>query len=307
VSRERTIAIINERAGAGAMADAFRRMEHQLVDAIGDFEVAFTDYAGHAIALVQSALEEGIARILVGGGDGTLNEAVNGWMAAAERPEGARLALLTGGTGGDFRRAVGLRDADAAVAAVAADRARPVDVGRLTCLDRPGGEPLTRHFLNIASFGLSGEADRHVPTFKQLGGRLAYVGATLRGLWGWRNPHVRLIIDDEPVMVGPMLTVAVANGQYFGGGMWIAPEAEVDDGLFHVTVLGDLGRLELLAKTARFYDKSHLRDPKVRSFTGRVVSAEADSPVFMDVDGEAIGVLPARFECLPGALSLVLP
>jgi len=306
MSRPDTIAIVNERAGAGAMADVFRRLEHELEAIVGHLDVAFTDFAGHAIALTRDALHEGYTRILVGGGDGTVNEVVNGWFDPAGAPiaPGARLALITGGTGGDFRKTVGVRTREDALRVLAADHVAPIDVGRITYRTHEG-EEATRYFANIASFGLSGETDRYIPSFKRLGGRLAYVGATLRSLWGWKNPVVRLTLDGEVAHDGPICTVAVANGRYFGGGMMVCPTAELDDGLFSVGILGDLGRFELIRQTRSIYDGSHLRNPKITMQTAHTVVAESDTPVYLDVDGEALGMLPARFEILPGALPLV--
>lgn len=306
MSQPETIVIVNERAGAGAMADAFRRIERPLEEVVGDFDVAFTDHPGHAIELTREALDDGYRRVLVGGGDGTINEVVNGWfdVDGVPRAADARLGLIPGGTGGDLRKTLGVQSQDDALRVLAADRVRPVDVGRLTYRTAHGTDAI-RYFMNIASFGLSGETDRYVPSFKQLGGKLAYVGATLRALWTWRNPRVRLTVDDDLVADGPICTVAVANGRYFGGGMMVAPDAEVDDGALDVVVLGDLSRLDLVLQTRNIYDGSHLAHPRVTSRRGRRVSAEADSVVYMDVDGEALGQLPARFELLPAALPLV--
>jgi len=304
--RPTTLAIVNEHAGAGAMADTFRRLEHDLEATLGPFDVAFTDHVDHATALTRDALADGYRRILVGGGDGTLNEVVNGWLdpAVASEAAAARLGLIAGGTGGDFRKTVGLRTAADALAALARDDARPIDVGRLT-YRAADGRDVTRHFLNIASFGLSGETDRFIPAFKRFGGKLAYVGATLRALWSWKNPRVRLTLDGVDAFDGPACTVAVANGRYFGGGMMICPAAALDDGAFTVGILGDVGRLELISQTGRVYDGRHVEHPKVRMLTAREVYADADTTVYLDVDGEALGQLPARFELLPGALMLI--
>ncbi|TNF28840.1 MAG: diacylglycerol kinase family lipid kinase [Deltaproteobacteria bacterium] len=306
MSRPDTIAIVNERAGAGAMADTFRRLEHDIEAIVGGFDVAFTDYPGHATELARDALLDGYARILVGGGDGTVHEVVNGWFDADGRrlAEDARLALITGGTGGDFRKSVGARTREDALRLLKEDRVRPIDVGRVRFVD-PEGHEASRYFVNIASFGLSGETVRRIPSFKRFGGNVAYVGATLRAMWGWRNPVVRLTLDGEPGPSGPMSTVAVGNGRYFGGGMMVCAGAELDDGHFTVAILGDMSRFEMIGQTAAIRDGKHVNHPKVSLHDARSVVAEADTPVYLDVDGEALGVLPARFEILPAALPMV--
>lgn len=304
------LAVINEHAGGGAMADIFRRLEQPLRGAIGDFDVAFTDRPGHAVGIVREALAEGYQRIISGGGDGTLNECVNGFFDADGEPISpeASLALLSGGTGGDFRKTVGLRSSDDALAALKAGRTKRIDVGRVRFVGDDGASG-TRHFVNIASFGMSGLVDRNVVAFKQFGGTIAYLGATLKSMWGWRNPTVTLTLDDEALAPQPIVTVAVANGRYFGGGMMVCPDAELDSGVFEVGVLGDLSRLELMLLSRAMYTGQHVHNPKVSMHRAAVVDAlpEGGQKVYLDIDGEPLGMLPARFELLPATLELVVP
>ncbi len=316
----RTLVIINERAGAGAMADHFRRLEHALEDAIGAFELAFTDGPGHATALTRAALGAGVARIVVGGGDGTVHEVVNGFLdetSGLPIAPGAVLGLLGGGTGGDFRRTAGIPTTEAAIAALVSGRARPIDVGRVTLGSR------TRHFLNIGSFGFSGRImqtlegagggllDRYVPALKALGGHAAHFGATLHALVGWRNVPVQLSFDDGPAEDHTVVTVAVGNGRYFGGGMKICPDATLDSGVLDVTILGDLTRMEILSLTRAIYEGSHVRHPRVLRRSARAVTAAPAGanapPILVELDGEVLGPLPARFEILPGVLNLAVP
>ena len=320
-----TLVIVNERAGAGAMADHFRRVEHALEDGIGPFDLAFTDGPGHATELNRMALHGGVARVVVGGGDGTIHEVVNGFFDEVSghplRPD-AVLALLGGGTGGDFRTSVGLASSEDAIEALIAGRTRAIDVGRVTLTSGTGGP--RRHFVNIGSFGFSGRImetlgghgagalDRFVPALKALGGHAAHFGATLHALVGWRNVAVRLAFDGGPAETRAVVTVAVGNGRYFGGGMRICPDAELDSGVLDVTVLGDLTKLELLSLTRAIYDGTHVRHPGVTRRRVRVLEASpaddsATAPVTVELDGEVLGPLPARFEVLPNALRLAVP
>jgi YegS/Rv2252/BmrU family lipid kinase len=308
-SAPRTIAIVNEHAGGGAMADIFRRLEHPLQDAIGPFDVAFTDGPGHAIALVRRALSEGYRRVLSGGGDGTLNECVNGFFSEDGRPlaPDATLALLSGGTGGDFRKTLGLRSSEDALKALAQGKTVLADVGRVTFATQGGTD--SRCFINIASFGMSGVVDRLVRSYARYGGKIAYYGATLRGMWGWKNPVVALTLDGEELAPLPIFTVAVGNGRYFGGGMQVCPDARLDSGMFEVCVLGDFSRLELLLQSQMLYSGTHVYNAKVQMRRAKVVDAAAvgDREVLLDIDGEPLGSLPARFEILPATIRLVVP
>lgn len=311
------LVVVNEHAGGGQMADIFRRLEHPLHDLLGPFDIAFTDRTGHAIDIVRSALAAGGRKLVVAaGGDGTLNEVVNGFFDPATglrlSPE-TKLAVVSGGTGGDFRKTVRISGPDATLAALRGGRTQKVDVGRLVARGPDGGE-VQRWFINIASFGLAGEVDRAIPDFKSWGGKAGYFAATVKSLWRWKNPRVALTLDGEPMPPQPIVNVAIANGRYFGGGMMVAPDARLDSGVFEVTVLGDLGRLELILLTRTIYSGEHVYHPKVKTRRARLVEADPVAgpdgimpDVFLDIDGEPIGQLPARFTIVPGAIELVVP
>lgn len=307
------LAIVNPSAGDGSMLDAFRRAEHDLLDLVGELDVAFTSGPGHATELARAALGRGVRQLLVAGGDGTINEVVNGWLDEAGVVWGdeATLVLLAGGTGGDLRRSLGIPDMSASLDSLRSGRTRMLDVGRLAYTPNDGGQTVPRYFVNIASFGLSGLVDRHVTSFSAIGGRLAYAAATARSLFGWRNPRVRLTTEHDNgerfEADIPIVAVAVANGATFGGGMRIAPDAVLDDGHFHVTAVGDLRKRDMLGLAGSLYDGSHVDHPKVLVKTAQRVTADSDEAVYLDVDGEPLGRLPAQFELVPGVLRVAVP
>ncbi len=305
-----TLAIVNEHAGAGAMADIFRRLEHRLEDAIGPFDVAFTDGPGHATRLVRQALRDGYRRILSGGGDGTLNECVNGFFDENGTPiaPDASLAILSGGTGGDFRKTVGITGTEDALAALTRGRTLDIDVGRMTCASEDGGT-FSTHFINIASFGLSGYTVRNALTLKQWGGKIAYFGATLKSLLGWRNARVGLTVDGRILPPRAIVMVAVGNGRYFGGGMKVCPGAKIDSGDFEVVEIAEYNRFELMFLSRAMYAGTHVDESRVHVHRGRVIEATAvaGDTVVIEYDGEPKGKLPARFELLPRALKLIVP
>lgn len=308
----RTLVVVNERAGGGAMADVFRRAEHRLEDAIGAFDLAFTDRPGHATLLTRRGLEEGARRILVAGGDGTVNEAANAFFddEGESRWPDAVLGFVPGGTGGDLRKTLGVPDLETALRAAAAGSTRAIDVGRLTYTGTDDRKQRVRYFLNITSFGISGLVDRYVKGFGMLPGQFAYAAASLRAMLTYRNARVRLRVEGAGEAVDETLevnTIAVANGRFFGGGMMIAPEAEIDDGRFDITVLGNLGFMEVVGLTRSIYKGTHVQHPKVSTYRGTTVKADSDEEVLLDVDGEPLGQLPARFELLPRALKVLVP
>ncbi len=277
------------------------------------FEEVRTRRPGDATRLAREALVSGADRVVAIGGDGTINEVVNGFFDGDQlvRP-GAALGVLPFGTGGDFRKTIHMpRDVDAAARILARGTLRRIDVGLLELTGHDGGA-VTRIFANIASFGISGLVDQLVNTSsKALGGRLSFLVATARAGLKYKNQRVRMVFDGDQAGARDVTiqTVAVANGRYFGGGMYIAPKAELDDGQFDVVVLGDFDIKDMLVHGRHLYSGTHLKLDKVSFRRARTLQALPldGEDVELDVDGENPGTLPATFRILPAALDLVVP
>lgn len=307
--------VVNPHAGAGRAEKNLPRLEHALREAGATFDVAHTSRVGHATEIVRDALGRGVRGIAVVGGDGTLSEAVNGFFdgdGQAIAPD-AWLGPLSIGTGGDFRKTIGSPSVgmggsgiEALVTKMLWSKPRRIDVGWLEFVANDGSKA-ARAFLNIASFGVGGLVDRLVnETPKWMGGTPAFLVGTLRGLRRYSPQEVRVTVDDGRPRELTIVNLAVANGRYFGGGMMIAPNAEIDDGLFDVVGLEMTVRASLRL-TASIYAGKHLDQPGVTSQRGAVVRAEPVHPadhVLLDVDGEAPGRLPATFTVRRGALLL---
>jgi len=304
------------------MADVFRRIEHRLDSVLEDWEVRFTDGPDHATELARDALSDGATTVLVAGGDGTVNEVINGffepmtvddptqWVAPTPINPDARLGLLAGGTGGDFRKTLRLPDMDAAVAAIGAGHTRTIDLGLLTYTDNQSRQHRRRLFQNITSVGMGGLVDRYVKELPRLPGKLAYAAASFRALLVFRNPMLMITIDDTFEAEMPASIVAVGNGRFFGGGMMVCPDAKPDDGEFDVTIMGDLSKWELATLSRTIYDGAHIYDPKVITRRGKHVTCASlgnREDVYLDVDGEPLGRLPATFSIVPSALNILAP
>ncbi len=309
----RTLLIVNPSAQNGQLGRRWPELGATLRRELGSFEEAMTSGPGDATRLAREAVEAGVDTVVAVGGDGTTNEVVNGFFDG-DRARGSTtaLAVLPFGTGGDFRKSIGLPPDTRTAARVLAERQlRTIDVGHLELTGRDGA-PQTRIFVNIASFGVSGLVDEYVnQTSKRLGGRLSFMLATARAGFTYDNQRVRLVFDGDSAgaVDVTIYLVAVANGRYFGGGMNIAPQAELDDGQFDVVAMGDVSKWELLRHGRRIYNGTHLELEKVSHRRARTVRAEpvGKEPVRLDVDGETPGILPATFRLLPGALRLVVP
>jgi YegS/Rv2252/BmrU family lipid kinase len=305
---QRTLVIVNPRSRNGATGRRFPRVERRLRALLGPIEVEHTRGPRDAERIAREGVRSGVERLLIAGGDGTLGEVVTG-LLAADLGAYAQLGLLPLGTGSDFVRSLGSpRRIEDAIACIASGRAHPVDAGRVQYLDEDGKDAV-RYFANVASFGISGLVDEIVEhTTRRLGGGVAFLSGALRALLQYRSQRVAIRVDGETVYEGPLVLGTGANGSYFGGGMQVAPEARIDDGLLDVVVVAGLSRPRLLAKLPKIYRGTHLREAAVRHHRGRVIEALAEPGlVRLELDGEPIGTLPARCEVLPGALSVIGP
>lgn len=303
------VLVANPHGGGGKVGRAWPRIAAEVRAALGPVELLLTDGPGDATRLAREAVAAGRTVVLSLGGDGTHGEVVSGILDAGAAPGAVTLGVLPAGTGGDFRRVVGgdgsLADSLGRLAGAAAT---PIDAGVVHFLDERG-EPARRGFVNLASLGISAEIDKRVNrSSKRWGGRLTFLGATLRALATFRAPRVALRVDGRDAGEHLVSTITVANGRWAGGGMCFAPAALLDDGLLDVTVLRDAGPLRSALHLPRLYDGRLAGLPEVTQLRGRVIevhAVDAAAPVWIEADGEPLGTLPARFEVRPGALRLL--
>lgn len=304
-----TLVIVNPQSRGGATGRRLRGVESKLRAALGPLEVEQTRGPRDAERIAREAVRAGVETLVVAGGDGTASEVVTGILAAGLGGR-AKIALLPLGTGGDLVRALGVpRDLDAALARVVAGKERVVDAGRASFRGRDGREATT-FFLNVASAGVSGLVCELVNrTPKSLGGTASFLIGTLRAIARHAPQPVTVCVDGETVHEGPLTLLAAANGRYFGGGMHVAPRARPDDGLLDVVWIGGLPKRRLLKRLPLLYAGRHLDAPEVRFRPGRRVELEpasgAASPVWIELDGEPLGTLPACFEIVPRAVTLL--
>jgi diacylglycerol kinase (ATP) len=300
-----TVVIVNPQSRSGRTGERIAELRQLLLEHVGVFDFALTTGPGDATLLTQRALDAGAERILVAGGDGTVNEVVNG-LLSAERERRPELGLLPLGTGRDFARTLQLgSDLGRILGNVAAGSRRRVDAGRVTCRDHNGRE-VSRCFLNIASIGLTAVSVRWLEERGKQGkrGKLSYVASGLVGMATYAAPRVVVRAEGVVVHDGRLSIAAVANGQYFGGGMRVAPAARIDDCAFDLVIVPKLPLLRQLREFPRLMRGRHVDEPEVRVVRTQLVEAESHSEVWVEADGEPIGLLPARVELLEGAITL---
>lgn len=313
LSERSVFVVVNPRAGGGRAGGAWPELSRRLAARLGRFESALTDCRGDATGIVRQAVARGARLVVAVGGDGTLNEAINGLaLEDGGLVPDVQIAAIPAGTGSDFARTLAPGgDADAAIAAIAEGGIRKIDLGRAAFRASDGGLR-RRLFANVASFGLSGVIDRMVENGPKrlLPGKAVFLLAALRAVTTFPFQRVRLTFDDAEMLETEVALVAVANGRFFGGGMKIAPDAEPDDGMMDVVVLSRTARATLLKDLPLVYRGAHRDHPAITIRRARRLRAELlEGPAngaaqLVDMDGETPGSLPVDFEILPRALTL---
>jgi len=299
-----TFAVVNPASASGATGRRWDRIARSLQDAVGPFEYSFTEAPQHATVLTRKALENGFEMVVAVGGDGTVNEVACGFFEGRRpvRPS-AILGVIPQGTGCDLSRAMGVgKTIEDACAQLSGRRARVIDVGHVRFIHHEG-QSAERIFVNATSFGCGGAVAHAMTSFtKRIGGRLPFLLTTASTLLRYRDQTVTVTVDDNAPEQLKITNYAVCNAQYFGGGMWVAPYAEVDDGRFDVTIWKGFGLKDFILKRRSIYNGTHVHDSGTRLLRAKKVVATTKECVLLDVDGESAGRLPATIEILPGAL-----
>ncbi|HET9494737.1 MAG TPA: diacylglycerol kinase family protein [Chloroflexia bacterium] len=261
----------------------------------------------HAAQLARSAVEGGCSAVIAIGGDGTLFEVVNGVMYPGEGAGDTAVGLVMAGRGSDFGRSLGIPfDAEVAASQLLEGRTRRVDLG-LANFEVAGGRRLTRYFANAAGLGFDAEvAVRSNAGPRILGGTIPYLTALLTTLGRYRNKHVTVTLDDNEPWTARVNSVVIANGQFFGGGMKVAPDALLTDGELEVVVIGDFGKVELVRNVPRVYDGSHITHAKVMVYRARHVEVTSTDRMLLQADGEVLGRAPASLSIVPLALKFLV-
>jgi YegS/Rv2252/BmrU family lipid kinase len=303
-----TLFIINPVSGGGAALKAWRTARPLLQNAGMNFRDHLTTCAGEAVEITRAALREGVTQVVAVGGDGTLSEIVSGYLTEDGQPikPSATIGILPAGTGTDFCRTLGIRNSRQAIQALTGTESRVIDAGQIKLYDRDG-RPYTRAFINLASFGLGGDTAMLVNRWRGgrprlLKGRTMYALAALRALDRYRNRPVRVRLDDSPEIEIKSNLLVVANGKYAGGGMMLAPRAELDDQLFDIVLTDGASRWDIIRELPRIGRGDHLKNPRVSTQRARRVAISADEPLPIDVDGDFVGYTPAELSVLPSAL-----
>jgi len=305
----KTVLIVNPKSANGATGRNWSRIDQEIRRGLQtNYDVKFTERLGHATELTREAIKDGYELVVAVGGDGTINEVVNGFFLDSKslNPD-ATLAVMSIGTGSDFVRTLEFPTTPfEAAERIRSRKVWTVDLGRCSFVDLDG-EQRSRFFINIAGFGVEGAVvDKANRTTKALGGPISFVWAILTTFLTYKNKLTRYRIDDSPEEEKILNTFAVANGRFYGGGTKAAPKAQLDDGLFDIISVGDIGFLTLVYNLGKFRNGTYLEDPRVSFWRGRTVVASSEETQLVEMDGEVVGHLPARIGILPSAMRIIV-
>lgn len=304
VPTSHTVFLVNPASANGSTGRRWPELARRAAAAGLEGDTRFSERPGHLAELAREAALGGVERLVVVGGDGSVNEVANGLVGLSRQPE---VAIVPRGTGWDFSRTFGVpRAVDEAVRVALEGEVRTIDLGRASYRAWDGSDG-SAVFANVASAGMSGAiAKRANETTKALGGKASYLWAIFAVFSGWQASEIEVAVDDER-RAGRMFDVVVANGRFFGGGLEICPDAEPDDALFDVLTIGDVTRRDLVLTVPKMYRGAHLPHPKAELLRGTRVTVASDAPLPIELDGEQPGTTPVTFDVVPRAFRLRVP
>ena len=306
MSKNEWLVIVNPNAGTGKC-----RKDWPLIDSIlkrknFKYFTVFTERRLHAILLTRNFIREGYRKIIIVGGDGTLNEVINGIFAQEICPsDDIIIGMIPVGTGNDWARMFSIPgNYEKAADTIKEQKVFLQDAGKvLFCIKN---RLFNRYFINIAGTGFDAIVAKKTNTLKEKGksGTFLYFYNILTSLLGFRSSEVTIEIDGKRFR-DDIFSLNVGICKYNGGGMMQVPNADPADGLFDITVIRKIGKLSVIRNIGRLYNGTIIRHHRVRSLRGKSVSVYANSPVYLETDGESLGHSPFEFEIIPGSLRVI--
>jgi len=296
--------IVNPAAGAGRAAKRWPQISSWLNEVGLSFEHEITESPGHATELAKSAVERGYGLVVSVGGDGTINEIVNGLYESGGIKD-VMLGIISAGTGSDYIRSLGLPcHFKEACQRLINPRKLAVDVGMAEYAGN--GRKAKRLFVNFAGLGFDAEVVKATTRrYKALGSKPSYLAGLLTTFLLYRGREVSLRVDGK-TEDRKVCTVLVSNGKYGGGSMLVAPHADPADGFLDVLIIDELSKPDLFWSLPRIYRGTHLTHPKVSLKKARDVYIQSIQQTSLQVDGELLGETPVHFQVLPATLNLAI-
>ena len=305
---KKTIVIVNPSSSNGNTGKEWPEFEKTIKNSGIDLDVKHTEYPLHATGITKDALKSGYEVIVSVGGDGTMNEVLNGFFEEGKQiNEDACLAILSRGTGCDLIRTLGIeKSVDSLIEILKNPKTITCDVGLCKFIEY-GGKKSERYFLNISDVGIGGETTYRVnKRSKLLRGFLSFLIASVNTIVLYKNKILEINIDDKINLNEKLNSIIIANGRYFGGGMEVAPLAKMDDGLFDIIILGNLNKLELISNLPKIYKGTHLSHPKISRYLGKHIKVRSLDKALVELDGEQPGTIDAEYDIIPKGIKILV-
>jgi len=300
------LVIVNPNAGNGRGKKDWTNISSLLMKAGIHFNVLFTERKGQAIDFTLEGITAGFRKIITVGGDGTLNEVVNGVFSnnICSTTE-ISLGLIPVGTGNDWGRMFGIPlDYERAISIIAENKQLIHDIGVISYFI--GTERYNRHFINIAGLGFESVVVRrtNIQKDKGRGGKLIYLYSLLMSLLYYKNTEAEVMVDNVKINA-EVFSINVGNGRYCGGGMRQTPNALPNDGLLDVTIINGMGKLEIIRNLRILYDGTILSHPKIDGYRCSNLKVSSDSILYAEADGESLGHTPVEFKIIPASINVI--
>jgi len=302
---KRTFFIVNPAAALGKVRGQWPELLQMIHAQEISMDWQFTDCPGHATTLVQQAVQNGYQRIVAVGGDGTVNEVVEGLadLSVAVQPS---LGIIGLGTGNDLIKTLGIpSDPKKAIERLVSGSEKRIDLGLAQYIDFQG-EPRQRYFANIAALGFAADVVAATNAMgKWLRGTLPYLLGLVKTFAIFRNQPMRISYDGR-VWQGMSSLAVIANCQFFGGGMKVAPQADPSDGWIDLVILENLSKMELARHFPKVYSGDHLKIPQVKTLRAQQIEITSETSCLFQVEGDVVGTTPVKLSVVPGRLTVIV-
>lgn len=299
-------AVVNPAAAGGKTAKIWSQKSKYFKNEFSSFTEIYTKEPGEAVEIAKKAAEK-YDYIMAVGGDGTINEIINGIFSANKKTAATKLIVYPLGTGSDLSRSLELPEAvEDFIKLIKRGKSRKIKAVEVKFLNHQKKRQ-QRYFLNIADCGMGAEVAKKLNQSKKtIDGSLSYLIKIFQTLFEYKNKEVIVEADNKLLYQGKINTAVIAHGNYFGGGIKIAPEADLDADKLNLVLLKDFSKPGIIFNLIKGYKGNHLSHPLVESYTAEKIIITSPERVELEADGESIGICRAEFKISKKEISILV-
>ena len=301
------IAIINPAAAGGKTAKIWPNRSKYFKQEFSNFKEIYTSQTGDAVKIATTVVEKNYDYIMAVGGDGTVNEIINGMLAVKKEKLKTKLIIYPLGTGSDLSRTLGLPDRiEEFIKLIKREKTRNIKAVEAKFLNHKEQQQ-KRYFLNIADCGMGAEVAKKLnQSKKNIDGSLNYLIRIFQTLYKYKNRKIQVKADGRLLYQGKINSAIIAHGNYFGGGIKIAPEADLFAGKLNLLLLKDFSKIGIISNLIKAYKGNHLSHSLVESYLAEEIKISSQEKVELELDGESVGICDAEFKISKKEISILL-